>query len=245
MSLFSQYFSKLFSKIITTTLLKNAGVLLLFIHPEYKDLTKGAILVYRDPKRASVYNHIVKIKKKINTKLGYSEAYQIYRCVEAVKKTRGDMAEVGVYKGGSATIISETDKTKVLHLFDTFKGLPKTSKNDNSYFYEGQFEGTINEVKNNLKKHKNVRYHKGYFPTTTASLKNKRFSFVHLDVDIYTSTKDALKFFYPRLNKGGIIISHDYISSAGVRKAFDQYFKYKKEPVVEISGGSQCLIIKT
>ena len=74
-------------------------------------------------------------------------------------------------------------------------------------------------------------------------LKDNKFSFVHLDVDIYTSTKESLKFFYPRMNKGGAIISHDYVSSNGVRKAFDDFFKNKKEYLLQVSD-SQCLIIK-
>ena len=50
------------------------------------------------------------------------------------------------------------------------------------------------------------------------------FSFVHLDVDLYQSTKDGLAWFYPRLNRGGILISHDYSNADGVRKAFDEFF---------------------
>lgn len=45
------------------------------------------------------------------------------------------------------------------------------------------------------------------------------------------------------MNKGGIIITHDYINAIGVRKAFDDFFKDKVEPIIELSG-SQCLIVK-
>ena len=66
---------------------------------------------------------------------------------------------------------------------------------------------------------------------------------VHLDVDLYKSTLDCLKFFYPRVNKGGIIISHDYPSVNGVKKAFDEFFKDKPEPIIRVSY-NQCLIVK-
>ena len=70
--------------------------------------------------------------------------------------------------------------------------------------------------------------------------------FVHLDLDIYQSTLDALGFFYPRLTKGGILISHDYrrLSAPGVKKAFQEFFANKVEPVV-LLWDTQCLIVKT
>ena len=64
-----------------------------------------------------------------------------------------------------------------------------------------------------------------------------------LDVDLYSSTLDSLKYFYSRLNTGGAIISHDYISAKGVRDAFDEFFSDKPEAIFEISG-SQCLVVK-
>ena len=69
------------------------------------------------------------------------------------------------------------------------------------------------------------------------------FSFVHMDVDLYESTKSCLDFFYPRMSRGGVIISHDYLGSIGVKTAFDEYFKDKPEPVLEVTD-SQCLIVK-
>jgi len=94
-----------------------------------------------------------------------------------------------------------------------------------------------------LEKYKNVHFYKGLFPATAGSVKDKKFSFINLDVDTYESTLNCLKFFYSRMNRCGVIISHDYISATGVRKAFDEFFKDKPEPIIELSG-SQCLIVK-
>lgn len=38
-------------------------------------------------------------------------------------------------------------------------------------------------------------------------------------------------------------MSHDYIWAIGVRKAVDEFYKNKQEPIIEMSG-SQCLIVK-
>jgi hypothetical protein len=172
-----------------------------------------------------------------------NEAYQIYMSVKRTRKIAGDLAEVGVYKGGSAKLICEANAEKPLHLFDTFEGIPKVDEIDESLFYRGQFSSSLEEVKNCLKEYKNTHFYPGLFPDTAKPVKDKKFSFIHLDVDTYQSTLSCLQFFYPRMNRGGIILSHDYIHAAGVRKAFDEFFEDKFEPIIEMSG-TQCLIVK-
>jgi hypothetical protein len=63
-----------------------------------------------------------------------------------------------------------------------------------------------------------------------------RFCFVHLDVDVYQSTLDGLEFFFPRLQTGGVLLSHDYnsVSCPGVRRAFDEYFNGTVQDVVPL-----------
>ena len=63
-------------------------------------------------------------------------------------------------------------------------------------------------------------------------------------MDLYKPTLESIEFFYPRMKKGGIIISHDYSVALGVRRAFDEFFKDKPEPIIQMAG-SQCLIVKT
>ena len=139
------------------------------------------------------------------------------------------------------------EKTK-LHLFDTFSGLPPVSDKDTHFgttiWKENEFGNTSDEsVKRYLSKYENVFLYKGRFPDTSDPIKDVKFSFVHLDVDLYRSTRDCLEFFYPRLVRGGIILTHDYHSN-GVQTAFKEYFYNKKIPLVELTG-SQCMIVRT
>ena len=204
----------------------------------------GVIISYRDSVRSKIINLTNKIKEETGMLLDINEAYQVFMAVKSTEKINGDIAEVGTYRGGSAKLICEAKGNKTLHLFDTFEGLPDLSNIDDSkQFHKGDFSALFEDVKNYLNKYQNVYFYKGLFPSTTESIKNKKFSFVHLDVDLYEATLASIKFFYPRMNKGGIIISHDYISVLGVRKAFDDFFKDKPEPIIEMSG-SQCLIVK-
>jgi hypothetical protein len=207
-------------------------------------LSKNGELIWYKGKRLEIINLIKKIRAETELLIGNIEAYQIFIMVKKMGKIDGDTAEVGVYKGGSAKLICEAKGNKPLHLFDTFEGLPDRCPKDNSKFYKGQFAASIESVKDYLNRYPHVYFYQGVFPTTTKSVENKKFSFVNLDVDLYKSTLDCLSFFYPRMNKGGIIISHDYISSAyGVREAFDEFFSDKPEPVLELSG-SQCMVVK-
>ena len=203
----------------------------------------GFVLYYNDRDRARVMELIRRIKNETEMLMHDHEAYNIYMAVERTAKIKGSIAEVGVYRGGSAKLICEAKKNKNLYLFDTFAGLPKLSARDNlKQFHRGQYVASFDKVKDYLKLYKKVYFYKGLFQNTVRALRCKKFSFVHLDVDIYQSTLDCLKFFYPRMCKGGIIISHDYLNSRGVKKAIDSFFANKPEPIIEI--GQQCMVVK-
>ena len=136
-------------------------------------------------------------------------------------------------------------KDKILTLFDTFEGLPELSNQDESdKFHKNQYCCSIERIKNYLKQYPNVSFYQGLFPKTSGPVVDKKFSFVHLDVDLYLSTKNCLEFFYPRMNKGGVIISHDYAFSKGVKSAFQEYFEEISDPVIEIAE-NQCMVVKS
>jgi predicted O-methyltransferase YrrM len=202
------------------------------------------LLSYNEPERSKVIQLITEIKDEGRLLLAYNEAYQIFMAVKRTAKIQGDIAEVGTYSGGSAKLICEAKGDRTLHLFDTFEGLPNLGRADNpKHFKAGEFAVSFEDVRKYLNKYQDVHLYKGLFPSTVEPVKNRSFSFVHLDVDLYDSTMAGIEFFYPRMNRGGVIISHDYMTVPGVRKAFDDFFKDKPEPIIEMSG-SQCLIVK-
>ena len=205
---------------------------------------RGRLSHYGCDERKAFVKQLAKIRSETELLIEDIEAYHIYMAVKRTQKIPGDIAEVGVYKGGSAKIICSAKGDKALHLFDTFEGLPKVDDIDMVWpFYEGKFAASYDDVKNYLKHDKNVHFYKGIFPDTSDPVKDKKFSMVNLDVDCYESTKLCLEFFYSRMNPGGIILSHDYINAPGVKKAFDDFFGGRAEPVLE-TAGSQCLVVK-
>ena len=74
----------------------------------------------------------------------------------------------------------------------------------------------------------NVIIKKGYFPQSVIgdkNLENESFCFVSLDADLYKPILEGLKFFYPKMVKGGVIVIDDYYSQlySGVKKAVDEF----------------------
>jgi len=208
----------------------------------YAFLSRGILVTHyymRD--KTKILDLIRRTRDEVDILLTDTDAYQIFITVKATEKIEGDVAEVGVGSGGSAKIISEAKGDRHLHLFDTFEGLPEPEGID-APFYKGQYCYSFKGVKEYLQKYKNLHFYVGLFPLSAEPIRNKKFSFVHLDADLYKTTLDALEFFYPRMNPGGVIMSHDYIR-CGVKKAFDEFFKDKPEPIIQLID-SQSLIVK-
>jgi hypothetical protein len=64
---------------------------------------------------------------------------------------------------------------------------------------------------------------KGWFPDTAADVTDT-FVLVSLDFDLYSPIKAGLEWFYPQMNKGGVIVIHDYFhSNYDCSKAVDEF----------------------
>lgn len=176
------------------------------------------------------------------------ERYNLWSLARQLQPLPGAYAEAGVYDGGSARILCEAKGADHLHLFDTFAGMPKTDSKADPHFYAGQFADTnYQKVADYLAAFPNVHLHQGFFPDSTADVPaDERFKFVHLDMDLYRSTLDGLRYFYPRLVRKGVVISHDYgnITAPGVKQAFDEFLAETDEPLVQL-WDTQCVLIKT
>ena len=178
-----------------------------------------------------------------------ASALQILACVRACRGRGGAMAEAGVFAGASARLICEAKGDAPLHLFDVFETLqapagasaePERAAELRRHF--GRTHGTRAEAERLLAPYPNVHVHAGVFPDTARGMESERFSFVHLDLDLEPSTRDALEFFHPRLLPGGIIVGDD-CNDRGVRRAFDAYFAGRADTVIALPWG-QGVVVK-
>ncbi len=128
----------------------------------------------------------------------------------------GDFAECGVYKGGTAMLCASALRDagageKALHLFDTFQGMPEEASRDPGGHVPGQFGDTsLAAVQSRLADYPSVRFHPGLIPATLRDVADRTFAFVYLDLDLYQSTLDSLRFFYPRMVPGAVFLGDDY-----------------------------------
>ena len=173
--------------------------------------------------------------------------FMLYQFALQSLRVEGHIAEVGVYKGGTAkliaTIIEGSEKT--LHLFDTFDGMPETDAGKDLH-HKGDFADTsLESVQHLVGTSPMIHYYPGFFPATSGPIEQYPFCFVHIDVDIYRSVLDSCDFFYPRMTKGGIMVFDDYgfESCPGAKLAVDQFFADKHERPWYLPTG-QCVVIK-
>lgn len=146
------------------------------------------------------------------------------------RELKGNVAELGVFRGEFAQYINAAFPDKKCYLFDTFDGFDANEAlnemkdgNCTSAFVQAYKQTDIEMVLRRMKYLDNIVIRQGYFPESLGGLEDT-FAFVSLDADFEASIYAGLEYFYPRLEKGGYIFVHDYNSDLrGVEKAVDRY----------------------
>ena len=229
-----------------------------------EDLKDAAVIIASD--ELSIYDEI---RKKCMEKFSPENIFDIFTKVCVTRDVRvetlrlnaerikelgigGNVAEVGVYKGDFAREINRYFDDRILYLFDTFEGFyieKLRGQMDRKWmaYLETAVDYRVNEenrILDNFKNPEKCVIKKGFFPDTTIGLE-ETFCFVSLDVDIYTSTKAGLEYFWPRMEKNGIIMVHDYNcnNTKGVKKAIDEFAEKNHVPVVMVADRSGSAIL--
>jgi len=177
------------------------------------------------------------------TLVGRDRCEILSECLKKTADVPGDLAEVGVYRGGTLKLLALLAPERTVHGFDTFCGMPEIDPQKDNHHKMGDFSKTSYEqVEAFVKGSPNVLLHKGVFPHTASLVVGMMFSLVHIDADIYPSVLAACKFFYPRMSPGGVIISDDYGSRncLGAKSAMDEFFQDKPESITK---GARCQAI--
>jgi predicted O-methyltransferase YrrM len=133
----------------------------------------------------------------------------------------GLVLEFGVYTGSTINRIAEMTDQRV-YGFDVFSGLPVDWRPG---FLQGAFRlSKLPEVR------PNVELVVGLFEETLAPFLERcagPASFIHVDCDLYSSTKAIFQSLSPRIGEGTIIVFDEYFNYPGWRdhefKAFQEY----------------------
>lgn len=172
--------------------------------------------------------------------LSLQSRYNLYTlALESIRRCNGDLAECGVYKGGTAKILAQAVPDRPLYLFDTFMGMPETDAARDLHKAGDFSDVTLEGVSAYLSEHPNAKCFAGLIPESLAPITDKKFAFVHIDLDIYAAIKSACEFFYPRMQPGGSMLFDDYgfPSCPGARLAIDEFFSDKPEVIVATPTG--------
>jgi hypothetical protein len=162
---------------------------------------------------------------------------------------KGDIAELGVYRGNTATLIAAMARRmgSTAYLLDTFEGFIEGDLVGIDAQHRAQFADTSLNTVQNLIGEDHVRYIKGHFPESALQVPDETvFCLVHIDCDLYSPIRSALQYFYPRLLPGGYLIVHDYASLCwdGAERAVDEFFADKPEAVLPLTDGGGSVAIR-
>lgn len=177
--------------------------------------------------------------------------FALRELVRSLAAVPGDTAECGVYEGATSYFICRERGGGLHHAFDSFAGLSAPSAEDlpdqpdARAWQAGELPAAEALARRNLAEFPGVRIYPGWIPERFAEVADRRFCFVHLDVDLYQPTRDGLEFFYPRVNSGGMLLCDDYgfVNCPGAKRACDDFVAERPERLIHLPTG-QGLIIK-
>ena len=129
--------------------------------------------------------------------------FAVERCL-----AEGFACEFGVFQGRTINYLAAKIRPRVIHGFDSFEGLPEDWRTGIS---KSTFRTSVPSVA------QNVVLHKGWFDTTipifAETIAGEQAALVHVDCDLYSSTKTVFEFLGTTIRAGSILI-------------FDEYFNY-------------------
>jgi hypothetical protein len=127
----------------------------------------------------------------------------------AAAKVNGFVCELGVFRGESLNRIARLLAPHEVYGFDTFTGLPE-------FWRPGFPEGKFDTSSEPLEFEDNCRLYKGLFGESIPQFLAKvdlPAKLIHIDCDLYSSSRCALDLLAPRMRTGTILV-------------FDEYFNY-------------------
>ena len=121
----------------------------------------------------------------------------------------GHYTEFGVFTGGTIRFIAGRIGNRAIHGFDSFQGLPAAWSGFNLGDKTFDVKGRLPRVPGN------VSLHTGYFDASLPTWLEQNpgdVAFIHVDCDIYSSTKTILHCLAPRLKSGTVILFDEYFN---------------------------------
>jgi hypothetical protein len=174
------------------------------------------------------------------TLLGYDRLYTLWQAVGNTAGVGGAFAELGTYRGGSAHFLALAARhlrggAGEIAVLDTFEGHPAVlvgAADQDAESGRGQRAGkfadtSLEAVSEYLAPYSEIDVRRCVAPEGLDDLPDRAYALVHLDMDLYEPTLGALRYFAPRLARGGVIVLDDFRvpGCPGVEQAFREFFR--------------------
>ena len=176
---------------------------------------------------------------------GCTTTAKLERIEALIADVPGDLAEIGTGSGATfwRIVAMAQQRGCMAHGFDSFAGMSEPGEFDSSHYPAGKYDAGGPEGFRKLMDARGTdragyMLHTGFVPKCFDDAGDLRFAFVFLDLDVYVPTLVALKWLWPRLALGGLLLADDYFPSIS-RGASRGIIKWLPQPgpdaaVVEI-----------
>ena len=165
------------------------------------------------------------IDEKMPDALGFETQKELLDFALGEVGETGQYLEFGVAGGGTIRFIAARCSGQQVHGFDSFQGLPESWTGTRLQSKAFARPGDLPKVPGN------VELHKGWFSETLPGWRDANpgpVAFLHVDCDIYSSTREVFAGVGDRLGKGSVIV-------------FDEYFNYPNWRNHEFKAGQEVV----
>jgi O-methyltransferase len=194
--------------------------------------------------------------------------YALTRALEATAHLGGWVAECGCWKGLSAYLICEYLRRQEpgytgagMVIVDSFEGLSDPGEHDvidrdlsakgvprrgRPFKPPRAYAASMEHVRHVLQAYPAAELVPGWIPGVLDVLPARDYRFVHIDLDLYEPIIGALRYFYPRVIRGGVLVCDDYGSLffPGAQKAVDRFCAEVGATLLHSAPG-EAMIVKT
>jgi hypothetical protein len=163
----------------------------------------------REMQRVALADSVAYIRERMPVAVGLVNEREMFDMAFARMPSEGVLLEFGVHKGGTINYAAARNPARQLHGFDGFTGLPGDWTGVTLPKGAFDLQGRLPSVRSN------VKLHKGLFadilPAWVAQ-NETQIAFVHIDCDLYESTRDVFSSLGPCLKPGVLLLFDDYFN---------------------------------
>ena len=141
--------------------------------------------------------------------LGFDSQRELIEYSLAESRAEGHYLEFGVFTGGTIRFMAKRIGSRTIHGFDSFEGLPEAWGGFSLGRSAFDVSGKLPRVPGN------VRLHRGWFENSLPPwLKENEgaVAFIHIDCDLYSSTRTIFTLLADRMVPGTIILFDEYFN---------------------------------